>query len=48
MKSDRIRDLRDAGRFAPPEDWAEQFREYTRGVANQGTSDRRQPTGDGK
>jgi hypothetical protein len=26
--------LRDAGRFAPPPDWAEQFREYTRGVAD--------------
>jgi hypothetical protein len=25
--------LRDAGRFAPPPDWADQFREYTRGVA---------------
>ena len=25
--------LRDAGRFAPPADWAEQFRAYTRGIA---------------
>jgi hypothetical protein len=25
--------LHDAGRFAPPPDWADQFREYTRGVA---------------
>jgi len=29
---DRMRDLRDAGRFAPPADWAEQFREYQRSV----------------
>ena len=36
VKADQLRDLRDAGRFAPPADWAEQFREYTRGVANQG------------
>jgi collagen type III alpha len=35
-KEDQMRDLRDSGRFAPPPDWAEQFREYTRGVANQG------------
>ncbi len=35
-KPDQIQDLRDSGRFAPPPDWAEQFREYTRGVANQG------------
>lgn len=42
VKGDQMRDLRDAGRFAPPAEWAEQFREYTRGVANQGTGDRGQ------
>jgi hypothetical protein len=36
IKADQMRDMRDSGRFAPPPDWAEQFREYTRGVANQG------------
>ncbi len=49
-KSDQVRDLRDAGRFAPPADWAEQFREYTRGVAEQGRGQgaevRGQGTGD--
>jgi len=35
-KADQLRDLRDSGRFAPPAEWSEQFREYTRGVANQG------------
>ncbi|MGD0384161.1 MAG: hypothetical protein ABSA77_11610, partial [Thermoguttaceae bacterium] len=35
-KTDQIQDLRDSGRFKPPLEWAEQFREYTRGVANQG------------
>jgi hypothetical protein len=39
-KPDQIRDLRDSGRFAPPDEWAEQFREYTRGVANQGKEQR--------
>ena len=38
-KADQIRDMRDSGRFAPPPDWAEQYREYTRGVANQGKAD---------
>jgi hypothetical protein len=44
-KTDQIRDLRDSGRFAPPQEWAEQFREYTRGVANQGSSDSGQGPG---
>ncbi|MCE5266454.1 MAG: hypothetical protein LLG00_01015 [Planctomycetaceae bacterium] len=30
---DRPQNLRESGRFAPPPDWAEQVREYTRGVA---------------
>ncbi len=30
---DQPQNLHDAGRFAPPPDWAEQFRQYTRGVA---------------
>ena len=30
---DQPENLRDAGRFAPPPEWAEQFRAYTRGVA---------------
>jgi hypothetical protein len=30
---DQPQNLHDAGRFAPPADWAEQFRQYTRGVA---------------
>ena len=33
---DRLQDLRDAGRFGAPAQWAEQFREYTRGVAGGG------------
>ena len=41
-KPDQMRDLRNSGRFAPPPDWAEQFREYTRGVANQGKGDQGQ------
>jgi hypothetical protein len=32
---DQPQNLHDAGRFAPPADWAEQFRQYTRGVAGQ-------------
>jgi len=32
---DRPQNLHDAGRFAPPPDWAEQFRQYTRGVAGE-------------
>ncbi|MGD0515929.1 MAG: hypothetical protein ABSA26_00200 [Thermoguttaceae bacterium] len=46
-KTDQLRDLRDSGRFAPPQEWAEQFREYTRGVANQGkaTADKDRETG---
>jgi hypothetical protein len=42
-KTDQLQDLRDSGRFKPPQEWAEQFREYTRGVANQGKEQR---TGD--
>ena len=33
LKAEQPQNLRDAGRFAPPPDWAEQLREYTRGVA---------------
>lgn len=33
LKADQPENLRDAGRFAPPPDWAEQFREYTKGVS---------------
>jgi hypothetical protein len=33
VADDLPQNLRDAGRFAPPPEWAEQFREYTRGVA---------------
>lgn len=33
IKIDEPENLRDAGQFAPPPDWAEQFREYTRGVS---------------
>jgi hypothetical protein len=36
MQTDQLQNLRDAGRFAPPPEWAEQFREYTRGVAGGG------------
>ncbi|MBN2577961.1 MAG: hypothetical protein JXB10_03140 [Pirellulales bacterium] len=35
-KSEDLRDLRDAGRFAPPAEWAEQFRAFSRGVAEEG------------
>ena len=28
--------LKDAGRYAPPADWAEQYREFSRGVAEEG------------
>ena len=45
VKGDQQRNMRDAGRFAPPADWADQFREYTRGVANQETTKRDQGTG---
>jgi collagen type III alpha len=31
----RTEGLRDAGRFAPPPQWAEQFRAYTRGIAGE-------------
>jgi collagen type III alpha len=43
--SDQLQDLRDSGRFAPPAQWAEQFREYTRGVAEGG---KEQQTEEGK
>jgi len=33
VTTDRGESLRDAGRLTPPPEWAEQFREYTRGVA---------------
>ena len=33
VPTDQPQGNRDASRFAPPPDWAEQFREYTRGVA---------------
>ena len=33
---DQLRSLRDAGRFDPPAEWAEQVREYSRGVAGEG------------
>jgi collagen type III alpha len=36
IQTDQLQKLRDAGRFAPPPEWAEQFREYTRGVAGGG------------
>ena len=35
IEADKPQQQRDASRFAPPPDWAEQFREYTRGVAGE-------------
>ena len=35
IKPDRPQNLHDAGQFPPPPDWAEQFRQYTRGVAGE-------------
>jgi hypothetical protein len=35
IKADKMQQLRDAGRYAPPPEWAEQFREYTRGIGSQ-------------
>jgi len=35
VEADKTQKQRDAGRFAPPPDWAEQFREYTKGVAGE-------------
>ena len=39
LDTDKTQNLRDAGRFTPPSEWAEQFREYTRGVAGGKKSD---------
>ncbi len=33
VKEDKLGGLRDAGRFDPPADWAEQFRAFERGKA---------------
>ena len=33
---DRLREMREAGRFDPPSDWSELFRAYTRGVTSGG------------
>jgi hypothetical protein len=44
---DQPQNLRDAGRFAPPADWAEQFREYTRGVAK-GKQPENEKAGEGR
>ena len=33
VTAEEPQNLREAGHSAPPPDWAEQFREYTRGVA---------------
>ncbi len=35
VAGDQSEQARDAARFAPPPEWAEQFREYTRGVAGE-------------
>lgn len=35
-RTDRLRNLREAGRFDPPREWSELFRAYTRGVAAEG------------
>jgi hypothetical protein len=35
-ETDRLRGMREAGRFDPPSDWSELFRAYTRGVTSGG------------
>ena len=34
--SDQLQNMREAGRFAPPPNWAELLREYTRGLSGSG------------
>jgi len=34
VSGDKPQTLRDAGRHAPPPEWAEQYREYSRGLAD--------------
>ena len=36
LKADQMQNMREAGRFAPPPGWEEQFRAYNRGVAGGG------------